>query len=319
MALGYRTLLALPRLHTYDDADRRERETKPIRGRTPETKPLGRRSQTHLTIKREENNDIGIYYGSGLVLRYRPNGDLLVYDQAYWNKASFNDIIREVTGLSIETFQGRAWTKTNGAWGYLRPSPRPQWVTDPFGERKWAMPDEPTPENIFRRVERHAGNSGYLEWAYVNPPTITTHKVNRRGAKAVRARYAGALAYIEALSKLRRDDHPKWDEVQQAFPERMAGIDPSRHWERRSALPAICYPHQFERTHAAELCALMASDDPVDHYRAYLWLHRDSGPAQVMPNADKVLTMHHHDEWLTKQEVETTSKTHDRYAWAVPV
>lgn len=314
MALGWRTLHAIPRLHDYDSANRREMETKPIRGDSENRKPLGERSHKWLHIKREENNDIAIYYGSYPSVRYRPNGDVLLYDHGYWNKASNNEIIGEVTGIHIQTHQGRAWFEMQGRPHYLRPSPKARRVN---GE--WVYPAaEQQVENIFRLVEKHADNPGYLVWTYVNPPTLTKHVVNRAGAKAVRARYADALAYIEALTKLRRDEAPLWQEIEAAFPEKMEGVDPTYMWQRRSALPPVIYRHQFKHEHAAQIVQLMASSEPGDHYKAYLWLHRDAAPSRVMGAAHKVLMMHHYDEWLDKREVMPTSKSHDQYAWAIP-
>lgn len=53
MALSWNTIAALPRLYTYADADRRERETKPVRGDEQQRKPLGRRNQKWRHIKRK--------------------------------------------------------------------------------------------------------------------------------------------------------------------------------------------------------------------------------------------------------------------------
>ena len=307
MALGWRTLHAIPRLLDYDSANRREMETKPIRGDSDNLKPLGQRSQKWLNIKREDNNDIVIYYSQNPCVRYRPNGDVLLYDHGYWNKAGNNEIIGEITGIHLQTHMNKAWFEMQGRTHYLRPSPRTKWVNGTWQQ----SPEDAQVENIFRLNERG-------HWTYVNPPMLTKHVVNRAGAKAVRARYAEALGYIEALTKLRRDEPPKWDEIAAAFPDKMEGIDPQYSWQRRAALPPVVYKHQFEHEHAAQITQLMASSDPGDHYKAYLWLHREAVVSQVMGAAQKVLIMHHYDEWLDKREVVPTNKSHDQYVWAIP-
>lgn len=321
MALSYETLCAIPRLQTYEDAERHERHVKPIRGDKNNIKPLGRRSQKHIHIRRDNNGDICIHYGWGdgvgfELVRYRPDGDVLLTDQQYWNKASANEIITEVTGIHVSTYQGMMWVDAGGRKSYLRPAPKPKWDGD---RGVWIHPDPAMkPENIFRRE----ADGTRMRWVYVNPPTMTVHRVNRRGAKAVRARYVEALTYIEALTKLRRDDRPENDELQTAFPDKWARAQENRYslyYGLRELLPVVSSSRsEFTHEHAAELCALMASSDPFDQYRAYLWLHRHTVASDVMKNADRVLMMHHYDEMLEKREVETTNNTHDRYVWAVP-
>ena len=53
MALSYNTTRAFPRLRTYADALKRWTDTKPIRGRDPEVRPLGHRKQPLSRIGRE--------------------------------------------------------------------------------------------------------------------------------------------------------------------------------------------------------------------------------------------------------------------------
>ena len=60
MAIGWNTRCELPRLRTYADADRRERETKPIRGDEHARKPLAQRSVKWRHIKREDDGTITV-------------------------------------------------------------------------------------------------------------------------------------------------------------------------------------------------------------------------------------------------------------------
>jgi len=98
MALSYDTIYAMPRLMTYADADRRERETKPIRGDEHQRKPLGRRNQKYRHIKREADNSITIHtHGwraeSYPLIQFYPNGEIHVLGYPYWNKAAENEVI----------------------------------------------------------------------------------------------------------------------------------------------------------------------------------------------------------------------------------
>lgn len=327
MALSYRTLREIPRLHDYAAAAAHEAKVKPIRGDKDGTKPIGKRNQKYNKIRREENGDIVAIYGSMYVARWKPNGDIVLYDHGWGNKATSNELIRELTGIHCETYQGKMWFKMDGQTHYLRPSPRPRWD---YGVQKW-IETEPSSfsENIFRRVATNPANPGYLTWTYVNPPTITTHVVNRKGAKAVRARYALGLTYVEALAKLRRDTMTKWPEVREVFADKVNAhiAEQSRlllpeqvsYWSLRDTLPTPTEQRYFNHTHAAEVVGMLASTDPADHFRAFIWLSWNAdSPEAVVRNTERALIMHHHDEWLTKREGLPTAKTHDRYAWAIP-
>lgn len=319
MALGWRTLNAMPRLRSYADADRHEANTKPIRGRTPEIKPLGRRNQTWHNIKREENGDILVQYGDSPLLRYRPDDTLLVYDPGYWNKASYNDEILEVTGIRTETKDGKMWAHVDGGRYLIRPSPRCKWI----GDGKYEEPTEPVPENIFRRVEKFVtmangrADHGYLTWTYVNPPSLTAHYIKRKEMRAVRERYAAFTAYAKALDSI-REHSPEPEEYVELFDVQRIGELKVNWWSENMPKPVA----EVDHADAARLCSYMLSEDATDNYKAYLWLKRGVGWMEVhlcsVKQIERVLTMHHHAEVLTRREAAGGKATKDRYAWAVP-
>lgn len=320
MALSWRTLQAFPRLTSYDDAAKCEADTKPIRGRKPEVKPLGRRSQAYYSIKREENGDICVYCGHAILLRYRPDDTLHIYDPGYWNKATYNDMIREVTGICTETKDGKMWANVDGGCYLIRPSPRRKYL----GDGKYADPTEPMPENIFKRVEKFAGDRGYHVWAYVNPPALTTHAIRRKEMRMVRERYANFIAYATVLDSI-RERHPQPQEYGELFGIEFEtygnGVTPYYSWYH-DRMPPPPHRGEFTHTHAAELTALMLSEDATDNYKAYLWLNvkRDwlHAKTTIADLIDRVLIMHHHKEVLTTREAVAGRVTKDRYAWAVP-
>lgn len=319
MGLGYNTLAAIPRLYTYEDAAKREAATKPIRGRVPEVKPLGRRSQAYYAIKREDNGDICIIAGSAPVIRYRPNGDVLLYDFGYWNKATYNDIIGEVTGICTTTVDGKMWACVDGGLFLVRPNPR-----NKYSAGRWGSAPEPIPENIFRRVEKHVDNPGYLVWTYVNPPGITGHYIKRKEMRAVRQRYAAFIAYAQAMDSIRGDDKPEPKEYVEPFNVQFKDINGRVYYAwHRAGMPPCIYGGEFIHEHAATLASWMRSDDATDNYKAYLWLNAKRGyyhsaDASITDTIDRVLIMHHHAEVLTKREASAGKVTKDRYAWAVP-
>lgn len=328
MALSWRTLQAFPRLLSYAEAAEWEAKTKPIRGREPEVKPLGRRNQAYYSIKREDNGDICIYCGHAHLLRYRPDDTLLVYDPGYWNKATFNDIILEVTGISTRTEDGKMWASVDNGRYLIRPSPRGRWAVN-----QWQAPKDSTiPENIFKRVEKfaqgHVQAHGYLVWSYVNPPTNIVRHIRRKEMRAVRERYANFIAYATAMDSI-REKHPQPAEYAEPFEFEFESYGDNIYysWYHKD-MPEAPHPSSargnanFKHTHAAELISLMLSEDATDNYKAYLWLNvkREwlDNKTTIATIIDRVLIMHHHAEVLTTRESTAGKVSKDRYAWAVP-
>jgi hypothetical protein len=307
MALSWRTLREIPRLNNYADASKREAETKPVRGDENKCKPLGRRNQKYRYIKRMPDNSIGIFDGWSVNelprIQFFENGDIHIMAEGSWNKATSNEVITEVTGAQVHTEGGKAWIRYDGGTAPLREVPRARWVG---GGKGWVQPTEKAEPSVFRRNER-----GFL--VYINPPAVTRHVVSRKGAKAVRTRYMSALGYVEALCRLRKGDGPKWGEIEQAFPDR---FDVSLSvWQNNARLPEV-NGGAFNRSDAIEITTLLSSEEPGDHYRAFLWLQRGCDtPSQTMANADKVLAWVHRDELFKEREAVIGKKVHDRYAW----
>lgn len=326
MALSWHTTRAMPRLRTYKEASDYEAKVKPIRGDNDKLKPLGRRDQKYRHIRREDNGDICVYaYKEHMVLRYKPDDDVLVYDCAWWNKASYNETITAVTGISLETHAGKAWHHGN----YLRPNPEAKWMA----EKGWVYPDhKDIPKNVFRYDTTNA--NGYPVWRYVNPPKVITHQINREAMRAVTARYKPTLDYIKALFKLNpeRVSEKEFGEVVGMPKPDTSDNNYVAIWPWRNALYEA-YPRQrqyentqFNHTAAKTMCALLTSTDPGDQYKVYAWLSRGAagnnnrrfGIEDVMAFAKDAIIMHHHKKVLTTVVHNSISPKRDRYAWALP-
>jgi hypothetical protein len=317
MALGYNTYYAMPHLPDYAAASAHEASVKPIRGDAEGRKPLGRRNQKWRRIKREADGSIIIFDDwRGLpddnwFIRYTPTNELHIYDVCWWNKATYNEVIQRVTGLNMLTEAGRMWARYDGGTVPVSARVKSRWVNNEYV--KEGTDPEPT---VFVRNER--GN-----WVCLNPERTVTHQVDRKGAKAVRKRYATGINYIMALASLRRDDIPKHEELVAAFRDTLLkGVRDEEvyYYRTRQIMPPVGH-HQFTHAHAAYLAGLLASDDPGDQYKAFLWLMREEYETKtktLLRLAEAVLTMHHHDEWLKQVEHEPGSKAIDRYKWALP-
>ena len=315
MALGWNTIHALPRLRTYADASEREASTKPIRGDKEERKPLAQRNMKWRHIRKEADGTITVHEGyAHPLLRFYPDDTVSVHPSAYTNKATGHDMIRRVLGIDVWTEAGDSWVKCRGGTFKLRAAPRSKWLSD---EHKWAHV-ELAPEHDNRlKWEPTTG-----KWVFLNPPMLIKHVVNRSGAKAVRERYAGFSLYLSAMAKLRRDNKPEFDEYVEVFgtANNYSATQYSyKPWWMLKVMQVSAVG--FNHNHAATLCQLMASDQPEDQYKAYLWLVLRASTAHLpaaIKAMDKCLMMTHHDEMLQTKPAEPGDKAIDRYRWAVP-
>ena len=313
MALAWDTLWALPRLRTYEEAAAWEAKITPIRGDKHGTKPVGKRSQKYRHIRRLDGGVIGIFEGwyrepeflgvADAVLAYYPDGTLQISPR--WTSASTNEMITEITGMETWTERG-VWLRH--AQGVCKLNIGKGWD---HATRRCRPADKP---NLFKPAPApHRG------WVPAEPEGITTHVVNRRGAKEVRARYEPALAYVRALDKLRKDSPPTHQERVKALIDRVpAHLHNDVHkyeWTFRACVPPVSgYSHPFTRTHALEVVELLSSPAPEDHYKAYLWL--EWGADEITKHIDKALMLAHRDEWLMEKHNEPGVQAIDRYAWA---
>jgi hypothetical protein len=226
----------------------------------------------------------------------------------YWNKASENEVISRVLGARVYTDHGKAWVRHNQGESPLSEAPELSWC---HKAGKYIQSTEKPNPSIFIRTAQ-----GGLQM--LNTPTLATHVVNRKAANQIRARYAEGISYVKALAKLRRDSWPKWDEIAEVFSERLAGTDPKYYWQRREVMPNVMQTHYFKHAHAQEIVNLLASPEPGEQYKAFLWLGHGTGDTYIAKCIDRVLAMHHHNEWFMMREVPAGLKRHDRYVWAFP-
>jgi hypothetical protein len=306
MSLAYNTLYAIPRLSCYADADKWEKNTKPIRGDAENTKPLGKRNQKYRSIRREPDGSITIRSNSSIPMRFMPDNTLYIRDIGYSNKASENEIITEVTGMRVHTDSGRAWIRYDGGTAPLRQAPKSKYVQG----KGWVHPEvDSEPWSVFKKNDR--GN-----WVCTNPPSLTTHTVNRKVAKELRARYQTGITYANTLDRLREHEMPTQKEYYEVFADRVLSDDTIHWWNIRRQL-GTPGDREFNHTQAAELAGLLLSEDPGDQYKAYLWL-RLNWHNMIIQSAERVLMMHHHAEWFNEKQVPVGEKAIDRYLWAFP-
>jgi len=194
-----------PRLYTYQEAAAHEAKVKPIRGRTPECKPLGRRDCPNLTISREGKSIVVKSWGT--TVTYRPGGAIDIRVE-YRASNSDGTLLRRLLGVQIFVHDGITWI------GALDPAtPEQQRVGFYPMKVKWMEPptvryrskqmtatlrpveQTPTPRNYYNKYLYTMDNIVY--------PKRKT--INRKGSAAVRARYKHFLTLMSGYLKLTAD------------------------------------------------------------------------------------------------------------------
>lgn len=326
MALAWTTTGAMPRLRTYKEASDWEAKVAPIRGDKQGLKPLGRRNQKFRHIRREADGTITVFETNTPqhlpLLTFFPDDTVLVRTSPYWLKATGHDLVQAVLGLRIWTEAGDSWVQCDGGTFKLRRQPRMSWNSETKSYDPPANPE--IGDNLFKWVPNAVANERYPypagRWAFINPQKPQVHVIDRKGAKAVRERYAAFSTYLSAMSKLRKDSKPEFEEYMQMFGVADGYTDSHRTYKPWWAIKvAQVDSSNFTHTHAAALCQLMQSDKPEDQYKAFLWLmFRDWQSSAAPKLMERALIMHHHDEMLKIKEKEPGEKCIDRYEWAIP-
>jgi len=285
----------LPTLYNWMDATLKERDTQPIRGRNPECKPLGKRRNTHVTIRKLDGESVACRLYNTDVVTYHKDGRIDIQLEG-WASQSTIAFIEEVLNV-------RGCIQHNHAWiGATRE-----------GCTQVGMYALHTHEvNTFRR-------NGHGDLEFQNPMQIKTHKINRAGANNVRKAYKPFKDYIVRTMRL-RDDGFSGHEFGDVF-----------GWIR-DGLPN--YPAQLQVTTAHNMKAsdilafldLAKSGEAADQYKASLWLARSasrSGMRQgnwrpavqdMLKYLDEYILLAHRDECFVEVEAQGGEVVRDSYA-----
>lgn len=92
--MGYQTVMNVPRVHTYALAKNLYESIKPIRGRSPEIRPLGnRRDADSYWVKMEGEDVVFVLYKSP-VITYKPDGSVVLTPDQYSTVSTHQFFIR---------------------------------------------------------------------------------------------------------------------------------------------------------------------------------------------------------------------------------
>lgn len=191
--MGYSTIQNVKRCFTYADAKYLHDKTTPIRGRSPEVRPLGARRDvgTYSVRMRGENVEFVLYETP--VITYLPNGDVVVKTEG-WSSMSTHQFIGRVLGV--------------GCYGARRSTVMEVRIAE--GDvRKYIIPKDKGITMI------HAGGN----WRITQCNTLYEYRLNRKAANAVRKQYEDFLRYIKGMVKLRSEmvEPKRWARRQKPY------------------------------------------------------------------------------------------------------
>jgi len=186
---GHHRNSGIPQINDYASALKRWEDTKPIRGRTVDTRPLGHRRNDHYLINKLPDGGIECILYKTPVVTFYENGDVVIKHDG-WNSVSTCNFIGEVSGLHSSIFNYKTLVG--------------------FGGKDYVVPDSGL------TIKRNA------TWVYepVNPVPVVGHAIDRKGANNVRARYKPFRAYLSSMCRLKAgSDYPQSELV------RVFGVD----------------------------------------------------------------------------------------------
>jgi hypothetical protein len=100
--MGYQTVMNVPQVITYALAKQIHDETKPIRGRSPEIRPLGNRRDADSYWVRMDGDDVQFVLYKTPVITYRPNGDVVLTTGGY-NTVSTHQFFHRVLNVGANS------------------------------------------------------------------------------------------------------------------------------------------------------------------------------------------------------------------------
>jgi len=145
--MGYATVQKVPRVQDYAQALRIHDNTKPLRGRADEIKPLGSRRDADTYHIRKNGDAVELVLYKTPVITFMPDGEVALFVDSY-NTVATHQFIHQVLGISaggvrrttVLTINNSKYTlaakdklhlrKEDGAWQVLNPTQQWTWRLD---------------------------------------------------------------------------------------------------------------------------------------------------------------------------------------------
>ena len=286
------------RLKTYEEALAHEASVKPIRGKT--IKPLHRRRDTHLTIRRQtgfnfEGEEVVIKMYNTDIVKYRPNGDIYV-DIDGWVSMTTCQVLTDVLGADFHKYNNRMWVRCDIPESYT----------------PHALPVDAHAPNIFR-----VNMSNSLEFQNYKYPVV--HIMNRQAANIVRKQYKSFRQYLTNNFKLRSEDGGVSCSFGiEEFATAFGSDDDDVYGMPRLPNVQVVGKKWTSPKAIDRYIELIQSHDTEDFYKAVLTTvggnRRSATLKQLLKVLDDCILYHHRDTVFVEKQVTTGSWAKDNYA-----
>jgi hypothetical protein len=261
--MGYATVMRVPRIQDYATALKAFNYIKPLRGRSPEIKPLGNRRDADTYHIRMDGEAVELVLYKTPVITFMPDGEVVLFIDSY-NTVATQQFISHVLGI--------------GASGVRRTT------VLTIDNSKYTLANQ---DKLRLRRDEESG-----KWQVLNPSEQWTWRLDRKAVSNVRAQYSEFYKYLKGFVNLRTESIKvsQWQteekdciRVQQSeFKSSCGGAFPMSVYAymdkrgRQSLDWTPVKPHQYEKS-AMMFEKLIRSDQPeedkhTNFYKAALLL-----------------------------------------------
>jgi len=291
---GYRNS-GITRIFSYEQALKQFNDTKPIRGRDVECRPLGHRDRPHFSIKLNEQQEVECCdYNAKPAVTFKPNGEVLLKPQ--WISVSSCAFIQEVLGIGSSQIDYKI---------------RVELASGTFVVPKL--------EGLVIKRDPERGNNYHP--ISVKPNVV--HHIKRGVANNVRSQYADVFGYAHGYFKLGATI-PSDDEQKELFGFKTIVNeygDGTKYEYERLNTPNWQYSNPED---VEAFIAMMRSDDPMDKYKAIIALRVQLGTwrdfnrtyKEVLQVIDRMVLSKHKQEVFKEVEVPAGVVRKDIHGWA---
>jgi hypothetical protein len=175
--MGYATVKRVPRVFDPRHAKQVHDNALPIRGRSPEVRPLGSRRDVDTYSVRMNGDDVEFVLYKTPVITYKPDGVIVLRTDG-WASVSSHQFIQQVLGIPARGKSGSSVLIVNG--------------------QHYTMTGDST---------LTLGHKGTGTWRVLEHETLYGYKASRKALTNVRSRYSEFRKYLGGFINLRREEH----------------------------------------------------------------------------------------------------------------
>ena len=309
--MGYATIQRVPYLRDYEQALKLYEGVKPIRGRSPEIRPMGDRRDADTYHIRMNGEDVECVLYATPVITFKPDGDVVVFTNGY-DTVSTNQFINQVIDVPAQSIRGRCVLSLNG--------------------KRYPM------GNSHTMILRPNADAKSGRFDVVDAEVLKGYVLNRAKANNVRAKYKPFFTYMKSMLKIRKETfHNQWRDIHYDA-VRMTHAEFAEHFEYKAnsiAFEVSAYAQLTNKAlidyegNIARFMELVQSSDVADFHKAFLcvaltaekcWGYfnvRDDGfevrVEKLKTTLDDIIMLRHANEVLDEVELEMGKLPNRKY------